>query len=396
MARVTLRKGRVQPVWAGHPWVFAQAIERLDGAPAPGDAVEIRDPGGRFLGRGFWSPKSAIPVRIVTRSEDEPLDSAALVRRIERAFERRRRLGLPSGETDGYRLIHAEGDGLPGLICDVYRDVAVVQLLIHGTRARAEAIVGAVARVTGVRSVVELPGGRAQRREGIEVDAPRVMRGPDVERLVFAERGFEYAIELELAQKTGFYFDQRDNRALVERFANGARVLDLYSYVGAFGLAAARGGAREVLAWDRSAAVVAEGASIAHANGFGERVGFAKGDVEKVLGKLHADRERFDLAIVDPPKLAPTVRHRNRALNAYRKLNQRVFGLLAPGGLVLSCSCSGAVRPDDLLRSLALAAADARREVRLLHMGQQGMDHPVPAAFPEGRYLKAALLEVGA
>jgi 23S rRNA (cytosine1962-C5)-methyltransferase len=394
MARVTLRSGRVQPVWAGHPWVFAQAIQRVDGAPAAGDAVEVRDPKGRFLGRGFWSPKSAIPVRIVTRREDEPLDPAALLRRVERAFARRRRLGLPSAETDGYRLVHAEGDALPGLIADVYRDVVVVQLLTHGMKRHQEELFGALARVTGARAVVEVPGGRPQRREGLEVSAPRVARGPDVAHLEFRERGFEYVVELELAQKTGFYFDQRDNRALVERFADGARVLDLYSYVGAFGLAAARGGAREVLAYDSSAAVVAEGASIAHANGLGGTVGFARGDVRRVLGTLARDGERFDLVIVDPPKLAPTARHLRRAQSAYRRLNQRVFELVAPGGLVLSCSCSGALRPEDMLRTLALAARDAGRHLTLLHMGQQGMDHPVPAAFPEGRYLKAALVEV--
>lgn len=394
MARVTLRTGRVQPVWAGHPWVFAQAIDRVDGAPAAGEAVEVWDPKGRFLGRGFWSPESAIPVRIVTRLEDEPLDVAALVRRIERAVDRRRRLGLPSPETDGYRLVHAEGDSLPGLIADVYRDVVVVQLLTLGMKQREEELFGALARVTGTRTVVEVPGGRPQSREGLDLRAPRIVRGPSVRRLVFTERGLEYAVGLELAQKTGFYFDQRDNRAMLERFTNGARVLDLYCYVGAFGLAAARGGAREVLAFDSSAAVVAEAASIARTNGLANNVSFARGDVRRVLENLRRDGERFDVVVLDPPKLAPTVRHLRRALTAYRRLNAQAFDRVEPGGLVLTCSCSGALQQGDMLRTLALAARDSGRQLTLLQMGQQGMDHPVPAAFPEGRYLKAALLEV--
>ncbi|MFK7986918.1 MAG: class I SAM-dependent rRNA methyltransferase [Sandaracinaceae bacterium] len=391
MIRVTLRSGRVQPIWAGHPWVFAQAIRNVDGAPAPGDAVEVVDPKGKHLGRGFWSPKSAIPVRLVTRREDEALDDAALIRRIESAAVMRRTLHLPSDETDGYRLIHAEGDGLPGLIADVYRDVVVVQLLTHGMKRREDVLYGALARVAGARTVLEAKGGRAQLKEGIEVD-PGVRRGPDVTSLQFRERGFEFSIELEAAQKTGYYFDQRDNRALVERVAAGRRVLDLHSYVGGFGMAAARGGASEVFCFDRSAAVVAEGASIATANGLGDTVRFARADVRKLLPKLQQEGKRYGMVIVDPPKLAPTQRHLARAQNAYRKLNARVLSLVEPGGMVLTCSCSSALRPADMVRMLGLAARDAGRTTTLLHMGQQGMDHPVPTAFAEGRYLKAALL----
>lgn len=393
MARVTLRSGRVQPVWAGHPWVFAQAVDRVDGAPSAGDAIEVLDPKGKHLGRGFYSPKSAIPIKIVTRDEDEALDDAALVRRIERAFELRARIGLPSPDTDGYRLVHAEGDQLPGLIVDIYRDVAVVQILTIGMKLRQDVLVGAIARVSGARTVIEARGGKSQEKEGIVVE-PGVVRGREVSHLAFRERGFEFTIELELAQKTGFYFDQRDNRALVEKLARGRRVLDLYSYVGPFALAAARGGASSVDAYESNAAVVAEGATIAHANGFGAAIEHAQGDVRKVLGKLHERGERYGLVILDPPKLAPSVRHLNRAKDAYRRLNARALGLVEDGGILASCSCSGAMRPDDLLRTIALAARDAGRQVTLLHMGQQGMDHPVPAAFPEGRYLKCALLGV--
>ncbi len=391
MSRVTLRSGRVQPVWAGHPWVFAQAVERLDGAPSPGDVVEVVDPKGKHLGRGFWSPGSAIPVRLVTRSPDEPLDDAALIRRVEAAARLRRELGYPSDETDGYRLVHAEGDALPGLVVDVYRDVAVVQLVTVGMKRREDVLFAAIARATGARTVIEVPAGRSQQAEGIEVET-RVVRGPSADGLRFRERGFEYEIPPTLAQKTGFYFDQRDNRALVERLARGRRVLDLYSYVGAFSLAAARGGATESWAFDSSAAVVAEGATIATNNGLAERIRYARGDVRHVLGGLLQERQRFDLVVVDPPKLAPTTRHLARAQTAYRRLNARALELLERGGLLVSCSCSAALRPDDLVRVLTMAGRDAARDLTLLHVGQQGMDHPVPAAFPEGRYLKCAVV----
>jgi len=393
MARVTLRKGRVRPVWAGHPWVFAQAIARVDGAPAPGDAVEVRDPEGNFLGRGFWSPKSAIPVRLVTRDPAEALDEGAIVRRIEAAGALRQQLGLPREGTDGYRLVHAEGDGLPGLIADVYRDVAVMQLGTHGVKRFEDVIAHAVGRVSGARTVIEVPSRRAQEREGLDVE-PRTLRGPAAKRLAFSERGFEYGVEIELAQKTGFYFDQRENRARVEGLARGRRVLDLYSYVGAFGLAAARGGAEFVDAWDSSAAVVAEGAAIAHANGLGEKVRFAKGDVRRVIQKLAQDGERYDMVILDPPKLAPTAKHLAKAKKAYRRLNANAMALVTRGGILATCSCSAAMTEPDLLRAVALAAKDARREVSLLAVGHQGMDHPTPVAFPEGRYLDCAFVRV--
>lgn len=391
MSRVILRPGRVQPVWAGHPWVFAQAIERVDGAPAPGDVVEVLDPKGKHLGRGFWSPGSAIPVRIVTRAAEEALDEASLIRRIDAAAVHRRELGLPSHETNGFRLIHAEGDGLPGLVADVFGDVAVVQLLTVGMKRREAMIFAAVARAAGARTVLEAPGGAGQRREGITIES-RVVRGPDVSALRFRERGFDYEIPSTLAQKTGFYFDQRDNRALIERLTEGKRVLDLYSSVGAFALAAARGGAKGVLAFDSSASAVAEGARTAEANELADRIRYARGDIRTVLGDLIRERQRFDLVVVQPPKLAPTAKHLPRAQVAYRKLNTRAMEVLERGGILVSCSCSGALRTEDFLRTLALAGRDAARDVTLLHLGQQGMDHPVPVAFPEGRYLKCAVL----
>ncbi len=394
MGTVRLRSGHVQPVWAGHPWVFAQAIEEVDGAPGPGDVVSVTDARGQLIGRGFWSPKSAIPVRILARGEDEPLDAAFLGRRIEQAARwRRELLGLPSEETTGFRLVHAEGDGLAGLVVDVYGTTAVVQLLTCGMKRREQDVFAHVARVTGARTIVEVASERMQRLEGFEASTG-VVRGPDVDRLRFRERGFDVEIGIDVAQKTGFYFDQRDNRETVERYAGGRRVLDAFSYVGAFSLAAARGGARSVLAMDTSAAAIATGATIAAHHGYGDRVEFRKDDVKRAFKELASGGERFDMVVLDPPKLAPTVRHLDQGRKAYRRLNAAGLRLVAPEGLLVTCSCSAAVKPGDFLRTLGLAARDAGREVVLLSMGQQGPDHPIPASFPEGHYLKCALLRV--
>jgi 23S rRNA (cytosine1962-C5)-methyltransferase len=391
-ARVRLRAGHVQPVWAGHPWVFAQAIERVEGAPAAGDAVSVVDARGNVLGRGYWSPESAIPVRILSRDPDEALETAFLGRRLEEAAAWRKAwLGLPGDETTGYRLVHAEGDGLAGLIVDVFGQAAAVQLLTLGMKRREADVFAEVARVTGAKTIIEVASERTQRLEGFATET-QVVRGPALDTLRFRERGFDYALPTSASQKTGFYFDQRENRARLESLVRGKRVLDAFSYVGAFALAAARGGAEKVTALDASAAAITAGAMIAQHAGLADRIDFVRADVKRALPEMVQRGERFDVVIVDPPKLAPTARHLDQGRKAYRRLNATAVKLLAPGGLLVSCSCSAAIRPGEFLRTVGMAAREAGRDVTLVHLGEQGPDHPVPASFPEGRYLKSAFL----
>lgn len=393
MGTVRIRPKHVQPIWAGHPWVFAQAVEKVCGTPGPGDPVSVVDPQGRFLGQGYWSPDSAIPVRILSRDPGETMDETALLRRIERATAfRRDAVRLPNEHSNAYRLIHAEGDLLPGLIADVFDSVAVVQLLTIGMKRREQAIFEAIAKATGVSTVVERPGGDAQRREGI-VAAPRVALGQNVDSLSFLERGFRYEIQLGAAQKTGFFVDQRPNREHVEQVASGRRVLDLFCYAGAFALAAARGGARSVRGIDSSATAVQHAEAHARGNGCGH-VSFEQADAKRTLSALADAEERYDLIVLDPPRFAPTARHRDRALRAYRRLNAAALRVAGPDALLVTCSCSAAVTASDWVRMIALAAKDAGREVTIVRLGQAGMDHPTPPAFPEGMYLKSATVRV--
>ncbi len=302
MGTVRIKAGKVRPLWAGHPWVFAQAIARIDGAPGPGDPVRVVDPEGKYLGSGFYSPKSAIPVRLMTHRPDEALDGVAIGRRLEAALSLRKTLGLPSDENTGYRLVNAEGDHLPGLIVDVFDDTAVVQLGTVGMKSREEEIFAQVQRVVGAKTVIEM-GADHQRGEGF-ISETRIARGEDRDALRFQENGFAFDIPRTLSHKTGYYFDQRANRLRVGQLAEGKRVLDAYSYLGGFALAAARGGASEVVAIERSAPAVAAAASIAHANG--QHISYHRDDVKKALPRLQPQKERFDIVIVDPPKLAPT------------------------------------------------------------------------------------------
>jgi 23S rRNA (cytosine1962-C5)-methyltransferase len=391
MGTVRLRPGHVQPVWAGHPWVFAQAIASVDGAPSEGDPVAVVDPKGHFLGRGFYDPKSAIPVRLLTNDPEEPIEGGFIAKRIEAAGRFRRDLGLPNDETTGYRLVNGEGDRLAGLLVDVYGEVAVVQLLTPGMRRRADEIVGPIARVSGAKTILEAPS----KTDGAALPlADRVLRGPEPKALAFRERGIEYELPLEVTQKTGFYFDQREHRAQVEALARGRTVLDAFAFVGAFGMAAARGGATEVTCLESSPAAIATGAVLSRRNGLAEKMTHLRADVKKALPEMAREGRHFGLVICDPPKLVPTIRHLERGRSAYRKLNANALKLTRPGSIFVTCSCSAALSPDELLKVLAVAARDAGRQLALFHLGLQGPDHPTPPGFAQGRYLKTAFFRV--
>ena len=237
MGEVVLAKGRVRPVWAGHPWVFAQAVKTLRGAPAPGDPVRVLDDSGRFLGSGFWSPASALVVRIASRTDGEALDQGWLARRIDAAATLRRSLGFPSTRDTGYRLINAEGDSLPGLIVDVYGDTATVLFGTIGMWRLAEDVYAHVQRVTGAKRVIALAADRKAHEEFTQ--AHELVRGEESDALRFVERGLSIEIPNTITQKTGYYFDQREQRARVEQLALGRDVLDAFAFIGSFGLAAA-------------------------------------------------------------------------------------------------------------------------------------------------------------
>jgi len=396
MPVVTLKPGHVQPVWSGHPWVFAQAIANIEGGALAGDEVRVVDPHGGFLGRGFYTPRSAIPVRMVTR-DDVPIDGALIRKRIDRALAARRDLGLPSSaaghETTAYRLIHAEGDGLPGLMVDVFDDVAVVQIGTIGMKRREGLVFDALSHALSPRAIVDRSSPNVAKMEGFEA-AQGVVRGdPTLAELAFHERGFSYVLPLSLGQKTGFYMDQRALRARVEQLAHGKRVLDTYAFVGSFAMAAARGGATEVVAVDESALALEVGAEQARRNGLLDRIAMRRQDSRRALGEASAEGG-YDLVICDPPKLAPTRGSKDGAAGAYRALAAAGCRATRAGGVLVMCSCSSAVGLGDLTRALALGARDARTQAIVFDRGFQGGDHPVPAAFPEGLYLKSLLARI--
>jgi 23S rRNA (cytosine1962-C5)-methyltransferase len=396
MPIVTLKPGHVRPVWSGHPWVFAQAIARIEGGAVAGDEVTVVDPHGGVLGRGLYTPRSAIPVRMFTH-DDTPIDGALFRRRIERAIAHRRDLGLPSAvpghETDAYRLVHAEGDGLPALTVDVFGSVVVVQLNTLGVKQREGIVFDTLTTALAPRAIIDRTPPAVARLEGFEAGAGVVRGDPSLQSLHFTERGLRYEIPLTLGQKTGFYLDQRTLRARVEQLARGRRVLDAFTFVGTFAMAAARGGASQVLAVDESAVALEVGAECARQNKLSERIQFVREDARRALQQA-SGQGGFDLVICDPPKLARSRGEREGALGAYKSLAAAACRATKPGGILVLCSCSSAVSLDDLTRALALGARDARMQAMVFDRHFQGGDHPVPAAFPEGLYLKSVIARV--
>jgi 23S rRNA (cytosine1962-C5)-methyltransferase len=378
--------------------VYAQAIDRVEGGATRGDEVRVVDPRGNFLGRGFYSAGSAIPVRLVVRDPETPIDTAFFRSRLERARTARSLVGLGSSdETTGYRVVHAEGDLLPGLIVDRFADVLAVQFLTFGMKQREAMVLDALGQVFRPRAIVDrTPAGSAKAEHF--VPASGVVRGTvPLTELVFRERGLSWTIALDLGQKTGFYFDQRELRSRVEILTSAvtssnanARVLDAYSYVGAFGLAAARAGA-EVVCVDESALAMQVGADNARANGLAERMRFERGDARRAMQDAHGS---FDVTIVDPPRLAPTRSAREQALVMYSKLAELGCRATKPGGTLVLCSCSAAVDLGALTRALATGAVRANVSALVVERAFQGPDHPVPAAFSEGLYLKALIARV--
>jgi len=383
MAHLVVKRGRAKPLWFGHPWLFSEAVASVHGEPVPGDEVRVVDAEGRFLGRGFYNPRSQIVVRIASL-RDEPLDAAWLRRRLDSARALRRAIRLPDERTDAYRLVNSEGDWLPGLIVDVLGDAVVVQVTTLAMQRRSEEIFDALTDLLRPRTLYETSAGGVAQIEGFSPQS-RVVRGEPRAAVACRENGFSLEVEPLAGQKTGAFLDQRENRAEVERLAGGAQVLDLYCYTGGFSLAAARGGATHITAVDSSARALARTRHHFELNGLPPPE-LVENDVFRHLEQAPAGG--FDLVVCDPPKFARARKDLEAALKGYRRLNQLALHALAPGGVLCTASCSQLVDAAELERVVAAAAKDAHRRLQVMKVASQGPDHVVPAAFPEGRYLK--------
>lgn len=389
MTRITLRRGRAKPLWFGHPWIYSEAIAKTEGEATPGAEVSVYDDGGRFVGRGLLSPQSQIRVRLFTR-RDEPLDDAFFARRVASAAALRRRLGLPGPETDAYRLVNSEGDGLPGLTVDAYADALVVQVGTIGMFSRQATLLDVLEAELKPRTIYSAAASSFAAIEGFAA-APQVLRGEEREVVTCREHGVAQEVAPLKAQKTGLFLDQRENRARVKGLCRDARVLDCYAYHGGFALAALKGGAAKVTAVDISPRALEQAQANARLNGFAG-LETVEADVFRYLEA--APPRAVEVCVVDPPKFARARKDLEAALKGYRRLNALALGVVADGGLLVTCSCSQQVDAEAFERVLAGAAQDARRRLQILEVRSMGADHPLPPGFPEGRYLKCVFTRV--
>ncbi len=395
MSSLYLRPGREKSVLRRHPWVFSGAVARVDAAPLePGETVVVRSASGDFLARAAYNPKSQIVARIWSWDEAEEIEAGFFQRRLARSIAAR----APLAETtNALRLVNAESDGLPGLIVDRYADFIVCQFLTAGAEHWKKEIVAALANQPGVVGVYERSDVEVRGKEGLKShegilwgDQPPALvevweaawtpTSPDVGK-------WHFAVDILHGHKTGFYLDQRENRKVVAEFARRQKILNVFSYTGAFTISSWWGGAQEIISIDSSApslAIAKYNLELNHLS----IAGLTEADAFKALREYRDRGETFDLIILDPPKFAHNESQVNKATRAYKDLNWLAFRLLNPGGRLITFSCSGLISEDLFQKILFGAALDAKREVQIIRRLSQAGDHPVLLSFPEAAYLK--------
>lgn len=391
VAPLRLKKHEERRLRAGHVWVYSNEVDTastpLTGFE-PGQAVLIEAANGKALGCGYINPHSLICARLVSRDPQQVLGKSLVLHRLKIALALRQRLY----DKPYYRLVYGEGDGLPGLIVDRYGEVLVVQLTTAGMERIREAILQALEKLLQPRGILIRNDSSIRALEGlhnyVEVmgDVPQFV---DIE-----ENQIRFRVSVHSGQKTGWFYDQRENRARLKPYARGMRVLDLFSYVGGWGVQAAVAGAREVLCVDASQDALAAVQVNAELNQVADTVQILRGDAFDVLRQLREAREKFDIVVLDPPAFIKRKKDSKAGLEAYQRINQQAMQVLSKDGLLVSASCSYHLAATQLQDTLLSAARHLDRSMQILERGRQGPDHPVHAAIPETEYLKALYCRV--
>ncbi len=410
---VILKKGRAKPLLRRHPWVFSGAIQCIEGNPVDGDIVDVHDAGRNWLARGYINQQSQIRVRLLTWDKDQEIDPGFWHSRLERAILARRLLGLgrpgePQTARTAYRLVHAESDYLPGLIVDRYADWLIVQFLTLGIDRRRDVIVDALVKhlgLDGIRGIYERSDVDVREKEGLAQRSGRLWGEEPPEMIEIHENEQRFLVNVRAGHKTGFYLDQRKNRARLLNSCRDAEVLDAFAFTGGFAVHAAAGGASHVTLVDSSASSLELARRNVALNSSGvagkardpsllgrkQRFDYVEGDVFEVLRRFRADGRRFDVVILDPPKFAHTRREVEAASRAYKDINLLALQLLRSGGLLFTFSCSGRVSADLFQKIVFGAVVDTDRRAQIIGRLAQGPDHPVALTFPEGAYLKGLI-----
>lgn len=391
---VRLQKDRDRSLRRRHPWVFSGAVARVEGEAAPGDVVRLVDHQGQFLAWAYFNPRSQILARVLDWEETASINDSWWRRRVAESVERRRDLpGLRS--CDVRRLVYSEADGLPGLVVDRYGQWLVIQVLTAGVERVKGVIVDALFEASEPKGIFERSDQDARSLEGLKASVGRLAGEAPPERVEVAEQGHRFLVDVKNGQKTGFYIDQRDNRRLVAEYAAGRDVLDLFSYTGGFSVYAMRGNAASATLVESSVPALKLAEANLLSNG-ADPASFelVQGNAFEAARSLREAGRRFDVVVVDPPKLALSRGHLEKAERAYKDVNLSAMRLVKPGGILATFSCSGAVETEHFSRILSWASVDAGRRVQVLQRLSQGADHPTMPSFPESEYLKGFICRV--
>ena len=392
MKTIRLKEGKERSLLRRHPWVFESAIAK--GGGDAGETVRVESHDGRFLAWAAFSPASRIRARAWSFTEGQRIDAAFFAATLQQAVAARQRFDIAS---DSQRLVHGESDGLPGLIVDRYGDTLVAQFLSAGAERWKPVIADALLAATGLQRLYERSDASARQLEGL-APATGWLRGEGATELTIREHDWLLTLDIATGHKTGFYLDQRDNR---RQFRDTVRrlglqdVLNCYCYTGGFTVAALAGGAARVTSIDSSGPALARASAHVALNGFdASRATFLDADVNASLRRFIDEGRRFDAIVLDPPKLAPTVAHAERAARAYKDINRLAFKLLQPGGVLFTFSCSGGISADLFHKIVASAAVDAGVDGFITGRLGGAPDHPMTLLFPEGEYLKGLVVQV--
>ncbi len=395
LPRLVLKPRRAGPFFNRHPWVFAGAIDRVEGDPVAGDVVDVISNTGNFVARGLYNPVSRIRARLYSWVEDQPLDDSFWRSRIEQAVALRQRLFHGGPAERACRMVFSEADGLSGMTVDRYGDYLLLQWTSFALAQRQPVILDALKSTLNPKGIWLRTEKGIGDMEGLEIRDGLLDGEAPPRPIVIEENGLQFSVDVVEGQKTGYFFDQRDNRRAAAAYAHNASVLDMFCYSGGFGIAAAAlGGAREVLCVDSSQSALDIARSNAERNGVGDRMRFENSNAYRKLEELQQQGAKFDLVILDPPKMARNQNGVEKAVRGYFSLNRLAVDLLPPGGILVTCSCSGLVGRGEFEDMLRQVGMQSKRGLQILEARIQSPDHPVSPYCDETLYLKCYICRV--
>jgi 23S rRNA (cytosine1962-C5)-methyltransferase len=389
MAKFYLRKKIGDRVVNGHPWVFANELGDSEGDYKAGDIVDVHSSNGTYIGSGYINPSSLIRIRILTRNKLEPINEAFFYNKLLAAWEYRKQLGY----VENCRLIFGEADGMPALIIDKFNDYFVIQSMALGIDLWKQAIVDALQKIFNPKGIYERNDVPVRELEGMQ-QIKGFLSEPFDTNIIINENGLQFHVDIANGQKTGYFLDQQDNRRAIQHIVKGANVLEAFCYTGTFSVHAAHYGAKKVLGLDISEQAVEKAKANARLNSYQDICDFKAANAFDYLKQISKEQQQFDVVILDPPAFTKSREHIQKAVTGYKEINLRGMKLVKPGGFLVSASCTNLVPPDLFLKTIEMAAKDAKRKLRQVTWQTQAADHPIVWHIPNTQYLKFLIVQV--